>query len=256
MPSWLPWVRRKRERLRATPLPPEWREIALRNVRSFSRLDEAERAKLEGLVQLFLTEKTFEGCGGLEMTDEIRVTVAVQACLLLLGLEVDEPYPDLDVIRVYPRAMRIPRTEREGWVISEGHVPHAGLSSRHGYVVLSWDAARQGAFDDKDGQNVVLHEFAHQLDTEDGAADGAPVLADPNQYRPWAKVLGAAYEQLLQDVDAERRNVLDAYGATHPAEFFAVATEAFFERPARLKAEQPRLYEVLARYYGQDPADR
>jgi Mlc titration factor MtfA (ptsG expression regulator) len=241
--------------VRATPWPDAWHGIVARNVALVQRLGPEDRETLEGLVQLFLDDKTFEGCGGLEITDEIRVTVAVQACLLLVGLEVDLPYPGLDVIRVYPSTYVVPAKEREGYTVIDGPSRQLGQSSRRGYVVLSWDAALRGGRG-ADGENVVLHEFAHQLDAADGASDGAPVLADPGLYGPWARVLGEAYEQLLRDVDAHRPGPLDPYGATSPAEFFAVATEAFFERPERLRKERPALYEVLARYYGQDPAGR
>lgn len=254
MSSWLPWVRRRHTRLQATPLPPAWREIAARRVPLTTRLSDAEQATLEGLVQLFLDDKTFEGCGGLVLTDEIRVTIAAQACLLLIGLEVDDPYPDLDVIRVYPASVQIPRKERDGWVVIDGAIPHLGLSSR-GFVVLTWDAARQGAADPSDGHNVVLHEFAHQLDSASGPSDGAPSMPS-NLYRPWAKVLGHAYDQLLHDVHDARPNVLDPYGTTNPAEFFAVVTEAFFEQPAQLRGENPELYDVLVRYFRQDPVGR
>ncbi len=253
MLSWLPWVRRRRAAIRATPLTPEQEAVLDRRASFAAALDEPTRADLHGLVQLFLHDKSFEGCGGLEMTDEIRLTIASHACRLLLGLDVDHPYPGLDAIRVYPHTFRADATERLGDAWVEGGVSHRlGESSHRGYVVLSWDAVRNGDRAD-DGHNVVLHEFAHQLDTLDGVPDGAPPL--PWQlYGPWARVLGAAFEELQQGVADRRRSVLDSYGATNPAEFFAVATESFFEEPVALRDQEPELYEVLARYYGQDPA--
>lgn len=253
MASWLPWVRRRRRRLRSEPLPPEWAAIVDRNVPLAARLPADRRAVLDGLIQVFLDDKTFEGCGGLDMTDEIRLTIAAQACLLLVGLEVDDPYPDLDVIRVYPRGYRAPARHTDGLVVLESVDHRLGESSRRGYVVLSWRDVLRGARDPADGANVVLHEFAHQLDAESGAANGAPVLGDASLYGPWAAALGAVYEQLVHDVAAHRPTTLDGYGATNPAEFFAVAVEAFFERPARLRAAHPELYGVLARYFRQDP---
>jgi len=253
MLSWLPWVRRRRAAIRATPLTPEQEAVLSRRASFAAALDEPTRADLHGLVQLFLHDKSFEGCGGLEMTDEIRLTIAAHACRLLLGLDVDHPYPGLDAIRVYPHTFRADATERLGDAWVEGGVSHRlGESSHRGYVVLSWDAVWKGGRAD-DGHNVVLHEFAHQLDTLDGVPDGAPPL--PRQlYGPWARVLGAAFEELQQDVADRRRNVLDGYGATNPAEFFAVATESFFEEPVALRRQEPDLYRVLARYYGQEPA--
>jgi hypothetical protein len=225
-----------------------------RNVPLAARLDPERRLDLEALTQRFLEDKSFEGCGGLELTDEIRVTIAAQACLLLVGLEVTEPYPGLDVVRVYPASYQAPTARPLGPAVSQRAEHRLGESSRRGYVVLSWRDARRGAADASDGRNVVLHEFAHQLDTQDGSADGAPVLADRSLYGPWAEVLGEAFERLVADVDAARPGALDAYGATNPAEFFAVATEAFFERGAALRRRHPELYDVLKRYYGQDPA--
>ena len=139
-----------------------------------------------------------------------------------------------------------------GGHLVEGRVDHRlGESSHHGYVVLSWEAVEEGIAR-RDGHNVVLHEFAHQLDAEDGRSDGAPVL-ERGLYGPWARILGASFEELQEDVAQHRRNVLDAYGATNPAEFFAVATETFFGQPEALRAEHPELFGVLARYYGQEP---
>ena len=255
MSSWWPFGgRRRRARLRSEPLTDEQRAVIAREVPLAAQLSAAERGVLEGHVQVFLDDKTFEGCGGLEMTDTIRLTVAAHACLLLVGLEVDRLYPGLHVIRVYPHTFRVPVTSWNQGVVTEGGSHRLGESSRHGFVVLSWDAVQRGARVVDDGQNVVLHEFAHQLDTEDGAADGAPVLPDPGLVRPWARVLGASYAHLQADVEAHHRSVLDAYGATNPAEFFAVATETFFEEGQRLKREEPELYDVMRRYYGQDPA--
>lgn len=251
--SWLPWVRRRRAALRDTPLSDDQLDALRRYAPFVVGLDDAERTALYGLVQLFLHDKTFEGCGGLEMTDTIRVTVAAHACRLLLGLDVEYPYPGLDVIRVYPSTFRTETTERlgDGWI--QGLESHRlGESSQRGFVVLSWDAVRRGG-QVEDGHNVVLHEFAHQLDTQDGVADGAPPLPRA-LYGPWARVLGDSFEELQDDVAAHRRSVLDRYGATSPAEFFAVATETFFEQGTALKAQEPELYAVLARYYRQDPA--
>jgi Mlc titration factor MtfA (ptsG expression regulator) len=243
-----PWVSARRRRQREAGLPPEMSAAIVRAVPAVGELDPASRAIHAGLVAVFLAEKTFEGCGGLEMTDEIRWTIAATACLLLVGLGVDEPFPGLDVIRVYPSTMRIPRSRREGGLVTETAHGHHGLSSRGGFVILSWDAARRGSADPHDGHNVVLHEFAHQLDTEDGSANGAPYLP-AGLYGPWAKVLGEAHAALVADVEAERPTTLDAYGATNPAEFFAVVTEQFFERPEALRAAHPALYDVLRRYF-------
>jgi MtfA peptidase len=241
--------RRRRERLRAAPFPPEWDGILRRNVPLYGRLDEADRKELHGHIHVFLAEKHFEGCGGLTLTDEIKVTIAAQACLLLLHRETDY-YRRLVTVLVYPSAYTAKGVEPiGGGVVLEGEVARLGEAWTGGVVVLSWDDVRAGASDIHDGHNVVLHEFAHQLDQEDGAADGAPILDQRSQYVAWARVLGVEYEQLRRDAERGRQSVLDDYGATNPAEFFAVATECFFERPVPMKAKHPDLYEELKGYY-------
>lgn len=244
--------RRRRERLRATPLPDAWRAIVERNVALYRRLPEADRRELLGHVQVFLAEKHFEGCGGLELTDEIRVTIAAQACVLLLHRETDY-YPECASILVYPHAYVAPVQEQTGWVVHEGTSARLGESWVRGVVVLSWDDVLAGAADVHDGHNVVLHEFAHQLDQEDGSGDGAPPLPRRSMYVAWARVLSGEYEALRADAAAGRPSVLDHYGATNPAEFFAVASECFFEKPQQMRAKHPELYDELREFYAQDP---
>lgn len=254
--DWLPWNRARRRRLHAEPLPAAWLKVIQRNVPLARGLPDADRDRLHGLIQVFLDDKSFEGLGGLELTDEVRVTIAAQACLLLLGHDVDVPYPGLEVVRVYPDSYRARAKDRTDQVVAEGLSHRHGESSRHGYVVLGWRPALQDSRDDDDGRNVVLHEFAHQLDQADGRSDGAPILHAGADYRPWSEALGEAFEDLRDDVRARRRQVLDAYGATNPAEFFAVATETFFERPEALRDQEPALYAVMVEYWRQDPAER
>jgi hypothetical protein len=246
--------RRRRERIRRRPFPAAWEAILERNVAVWSRLSAEDRAELRGHVQVFLAEKTFEGCGGLEITDEIRVTVAAQACVLLLHRETDY-YPGTRSILVYPMAYRAPTRRRtpDGLIVEEVQA-RLGEAWREGPVVLSWDDVLRGAADAADGHNVVFHEFAHQLDGESGANEGAPALPRASRYVAWARVLGAEYEHLLDDLMHHHRHLIDAYGATSPAEFFAVVTEAFFERPRALKRRHAALYEQLALFYRQDPS--
>jgi hypothetical protein len=245
---------RRRKDVRARPFPENWRQILAKNVPFYLRLPREDRGQLEGDVQVFLEEKRFEGCGGLEITDEIRVTIAAQACILLLHRDTDD-YPDLEIILVYPSTYvdKRPRVAEGGIVVEDGSA-RLGESWERGVVVLAWDSVLRGAADLRDGHNVVLHEFAHQLDQEDGAADGAPVLERRNMYGAWARVLGREYEALVRADATGKRAVLDHYGATNPAEFFAVITEAFFERPHALRARHPELYEQLQSFYRQDPA--
>jgi MtfA peptidase len=245
--------RRRRERLRATPVPEAWRAIVESNVALYRRLPDADQRELLAHIQVFLAEKHFEGCGGLELTDEIRVTIAAQACVLLLHRETDY-YPECASILVYPHAYVAPVQEQSGYgVVHEGASARLGESWVRGVVVLSWDDVLAGAADVHDGHNVVLHEFAHQLDQEDGSGDGAPPLPRRSMYVAWARVLSAEYEALRADAASGRRSVLDHYGATNPAEFFAVASECFFEKPQQMRAKHPELYDELREFYAQDP---
>jgi MtfA peptidase len=246
---------RKRHRLRARPFPSAWKSIITRNVPVYRRLPPAEQRELLGHIQIFLSEKHFEGCGGLELTDEIRVTIAAQACLLLLHRETDY-YPELTSILVYPSAYIANEDRYLGdniWEQGEdGRLGHTGRQL--GSLVLAWDEAKRGAANPADGANLVLHEFAHQLDFEHSQTDGAPALATRADYLTWARVMSREFEALRAAEEEGARTVLDTYGATNPAEFFAVATEAFFERPRALRTKQPELYTELARFYRQDPA--
>ena len=246
--------KRRRRRLRATPAPARWRQILERNFAYFNRLPETDRRELLGLVQVFLAEKNFEGCGGLELTEEMKITIAAQACLLLLHRETDF-YPGLGSILVYPAAYTAPVHRRmSNGTVAEGPQVRLGESWSRGAVVLSWsDVLRSGA-DLAEGHNVALHEFAHQLDAEDGTVDGAPALPRPSMYTAWARVLGAEYAHLLDDIHRHRPTLIDPYGATNPPEFFAVATEIFFEKPRQLLQMHPALYEQLRLFYAQDPA--
>jgi len=247
--------RRRRRKLRARPLPPAARDTLERHVPLVQDLPEAARRELEGLVQVFLHEKWFQGCGGLEVDDEIRLTIAAQACMLLLRLDVDIPYPGLSSILVYPHAY-VASTSRlgPGGIVIEGRELRLGESWQNGSLVLSWDDVLKGAADLHDGHNVVFHEFAHRLDQQSGESDGTPDLGKRSRYLAWARVLGAEYDHLVDDVRKHRHSFIDAYGATNAAEFFAVVTECFFERPAAFEKKHPELYTQLRDFYRRDPA--
>ena len=247
-------TRRRRERLRAQPVPAGWRAIVEQNVRIFQRLPPEDQTELLGHMQVFLAEKHFEGCGGLELTDEIRVTIAAQACLLLLHRETDY-YPNLTSILVYPSEYVAHEAGPIGGGIwEEGDHDRLGETAQSlGALVLAWDAVRRGAAVPDDGMNVVLHEFAHQLDFEDHLADGTPALPTRADYAAWARVMSAEFDVLRQADESGAPTLIDKYGATNPAEFFAVVTEAFFERPRALRELHPELYAELQRFYRQDP---
>lgn len=243
----------RRARLRRRPLTGPQRELVARHVAWLEQLPAGARSELEGLIQVFLDEKHFEGCGGLEVSDEMRLVIATQACILLLGRDADV-YPGLHTILVYPRAyVARARTSQHG-IVTEGRSVRAGQAWSRGSLVLAWDHVLRDAGDLHDGHNVVFHEFAHALDLEDGSADGAPPLPSRSRYVAWARVLGDVYADLCERVERHRQGVLDEYGATSPPEFFAVATECFFEKPLALERAYPALYEELRRFYRRDPA--
>jgi Mlc titration factor MtfA (ptsG expression regulator) len=246
--------KRRRAKLRRKPLSAKQRAAVLRHVPYVATLSAADQRELEGHIQVFLAEKSFEGCGGLALTNEIKLTIAAQACLLLLHRETDY-YPGLESILVYPSAYVARHVRRQlGSLVVEGDQVRLGESWRTGTVVLAWDAVKRGASNARDGHNVVLHEFAHQLDAEDGNMNGAPDLGMRSMYSAWARALGTEYDELLERVAAHQPTDIDAYGATSPAEFFAVVTEAFFEQSVQLERNHPELYEVLRAFYRQDPA--
>jgi Mlc titration factor MtfA (ptsG expression regulator) len=246
---------RRRIRIGTRPFPESWVEILRRNVPYCERLSPSEQQQLQGNIQVFVAEKNFEGCGGLELTDEIRVTIAAYACILLLNRQHDY-YPRLQSILVYPDAYAV-KSERmaTGNTLVEGHEVRLGESWRTGAVVISWNHVLHRPVDLTGSRNVALHEFAHQLDHEDGFDNGAPVLPSTSMYAAWARVLGREYQALSEDTVANRPSLLDKYGATNPAEFFAVVTEYFFEQPQQLKQRHPELYAELKLFYRQDPAD-
>ena len=236
--------------LGAAEFPADWQEILERHVRFFRFLSEEDRRELKSYIRWFIVSKEFEGCEGLVITDEIRVTVAAQACLLLLHRETP-CYERLRLIRIYPGDRFAVSSQRS--VLGE--------CWRHGIILLAWDSVRAGAADPFDGDNLVLHEFAHQLDNEDGNSDGTPLVGRGMKsseaagvYAFWVRVLSTEYEDFQLDINRGTGTVMDSYGATNPAEFFAVATECFFEKPMAVRRKHPELYAALKAFYKQDPA--
>jgi Mlc titration factor MtfA (ptsG expression regulator) len=219
----------------------------------FKKMPTHLQLQLKQHIQVFLSEKKFVGFNGVIITDEVRVTIAAQACLLLLNRKTDY-YPKLKTILVYPRAFtKHHQSLAADGVYSTQHLAMAGESWGFGKIVLSWQDTLQGAYDPDDGHNVVIHEFAHQLDQEDGSANGAPILSSGQNYDCWADVFSAQFEMLSKQVSVGERSIFDYYGATNPAEFFAVASEVFFEKSQALKYEHPKLYTQLSLYYRVDP---
>ena len=244
--------RLRRPVTRGTP-PPRWDEILRRDFPLAASLTSDQRSRLLGHVLQLVDGCRWEGCGGLELTEEMQVLIAAQACLLVNAQEGD-PYPHVDTILVYPGTFRPKRFSWTPSADAEPGRPTLGEAWQHGVVILAWDRARAGARNPFDGRNVVLHEFAHQLDGADGAMDGTPPLDGRSAYAAWAGVLEREFDALQAAEAGGRRTVLDHYGAENRAEFFAVATEAFFEKPRQLRQKHPELYRELGRFYRQDPA--
>jgi Mlc titration factor MtfA (ptsG expression regulator) len=245
---------RRRDEIRAQPFPSEWERILRERFPLYASLPAADRDELKGHIHVFLDEKNFDGCDGFEITDNVRVTISAYACLLLLHRDTDY-FPTMQSILVYPTTFLVDVAEAEDdWVVSEYTEDRAGESWDLGPVVLSWDDVLDSTSEDAVGYNVVLHEFTHQLDLENGEVDGVPKLSSNDEYDAWADAFNTAYDRFIADIDAGRRSVLDEYGAEGPPEFFAVAVEAFFEMPSELRRGYPRVYESLKGYFGQDPA--
>lgn len=241
---------RRRRRLKISPLPEGWLPILLR-LPLYDALPQEDRTELHGHLQVFLAEKSFEGGGGFLITDEVRVVIAAQACLLLLHRETDY-YPGLSSVVVYPGEYVAPLVEvDEAGIVTEGEDLRSGEFVREGALVLSWEDVVAEEIDVHRCYNVVLHEFAHQLDDEEGLTGGRSSYQWSSELRT---VLSSALRQLRRDFRRGYSTVLDPYGTENEAELFAVATEAFFECPVELKRGHPELYRELARYYVQDPA--
>ena len=244
------WLARRRAHLRALPFPAPWRRILRQRVPAVARLPADLQRQLKQHLLVFLAEKPFIGCAGLSLTDEVRVVVAAQACLLLLGQARPDYYPRLKEVLVYPGAFAVKDIQPQaGGVVHEQRQVLAGQSWARGQVILAWAEVLAGAADPADGRNVVVHEFAHQVDQDKGLADGKPWRPTAGQRQRWAAVMGDALARLQATPSA----LISDYGATDAAEFFAVISELFFERPLALAGEAPDVYRELALLYQLNP---
>jgi MtfA peptidase len=229
-----------------------WRQMLRREFVHWNLLTAEELERMEPLVTRFFHQTRWEAANGFELTDGIKVLIAAQASMLLLGLEIDD-YPRLTSVIVHPSTVRLRGEYSAGGAVrASGTQSLLGQAHFEGPVVLSWNAAQQGARFPGAGMNVVYHEFAHQLDMLDGITDGTPPLGDEAARARWVEVCTTAYDS----VRAQGSPVLRSYAGTNPAEFFAVATEVFFNRPHEVRAFEPALYGELRSFYHQDPAAR
>lgn len=243
--------RQTRAKLLATPLSHHQRVIIAQQVPLIQKLPFELHRVFEGKINVFLHQIKFFGCDGLEVTEEMQLSIAAQACLLVVNN--DKWYKNLRTILIYPGAFKSQRKEHDGYVVTERETVRLGESWSRGPVVLSRAHSEQGAINDKDGHNVVLHEFAHQIDNLSGHTDGAPILNKGQSFAKWERVFVTAYERHVQNVEKGRKTVIDAYGAEGHEEFFAVSVEVFFEKPGGLKREEPAVYDQLSELFQLEP---
>ncbi|MCA0895054.1 M90 family metallopeptidase [Microbulbifer agarilyticus] len=264
------WQRWRREYLRSRPLSTRQERILADRLALFRYLPADRQQELKENISLFLRDKEFVGCNGQVITEDIRVTIAAHACLLLLERP-NNCYPDLKTVLVYPDAYVARETRHDGHVQSSHMSARAGEAHYRGPVVLSWGDLVDGMQSPQSGHNVAIHEFAHKLDEEDGYVDGRPPFENSADGKTWAPVMREAFTELRQRIQTlhagtelaasdtaaalgEKPSVLDTYGAQSPAEFFAVATEAFFIIPTAMESAHPALYREMQKFFRTDPA--
>jgi MtfA peptidase len=248
-----PWIRtRRRQKLLEEPFLESWRQVLIQRVRHFQYLNGDHRLRLQGFVQILTAEKDWVGGSEFPLTDEIKVTIAGYAGLMTLGLPEPYYFDRLKTIIIYEGAYMPHQSRYETHSQWVPNTPRLGESWHRGPVILSW--AEIGAAEkQRPGQNLVIHEFAHHVDGLDGDVDGTPAIVGREQNRTWYRVTEQEFQKLVDDAAHGQATLLDRYGASNRAEFFAVASECFFERPHALRDRHPELYRVLADFYCQDP---
>lgn len=253
------WLKsRRRKQILAEPFPAEWHRLLSESIWQYDQLTADERIRLQQLTQVFVAEKNWEGCNGLQLQDSMKVIIAAYACLLVMNLGYEEHFENVLSILIYPTTFVGKETTVIGkGVVLEGTQARIGEAWYRGPVVLSWSDIRQVIGEQSPGRNVILHEFAHQLDMLNGrSVDGTPPMSTVDQLNRWQKIVDSAYDQLVDSCRIGAPTFLDCYGATSLAEFFAVTTEAFFESPRPMRHFHPDLYAIFCEYYRQNPAER
>lgn len=251
-----PFFHNRRKQILAEPFPDGWRRYLDENVRLYGHLEADEQTRLREIAKVLVREKNWEGCQGLALTEEMPVTIAAQAALLIVNLDHDY-YANVESILLYPASYRAVEYVGSGRIVTEMPVDRLGEAwSGNLPLILSWPEALAGGRNENSGRNVVLHEFAHKLDNRDGVVDGVPRLGSDTDYERWSNVMSREFERLKYMASIGHPTLLDWYGAKSPAEFFAVSTECFFGHPIEMRRHHPDLYAVLGAYYRQDPAAR
>ncbi|HZZ79071.1 MAG TPA: M90 family metallopeptidase [Gemmataceae bacterium] len=247
------WKNRRRRKILAEPFPAAWQAALVRKVGHYHVLSDAERDRLRRAVQIMIAEKTWEGCRGLELTDEMRVTIAALMAILILGFD-DFYFDNVETILVYPDEYRVRQESGLGPATIVEDSERLGEAQYRGPVLLAWNDVEEHASFPGYAENLVFHEFAHKLDLLNGAFDGTPNLQSDELAARWARVMNVEWRRLQRAERAHRHTLLDPYGASDPAEFFAVTTECFFDAPHDMREVYPELYELFRDYYRQDPA--
>lgn len=254
---WNWFKNKKRTKLLSAPFPQDWETIIFNNLPYYKHLPFNDKKELQNLVRIFIAEKDWLGCNGLILTNEIKVTIASHACLLILKLPHDY-YRNITSIYVYPSTVVIPETPVGIFEVRtlpiQGPMPILGQAFSNGPVILVWDAIQREARHPERGHNVVYHEFAHKLDMLDGIANGTPPLLNKSDYQKWSEICTQEYTALIKRLQHHKDPFFDSYAATNEAEFFAVITEYFFSKPEKMKKYHGALYKVLKSFYRQDPA--
>lgn len=249
------YPRYRRKKIDASPFPAPWLQILRRSLPIYKTMWPDQQRELGQLIKRFVDNKQFIGCAGQSIDDEVRITIAAHACLLLLNRPSHE-YQDLRTVLVYPSGFKVKHDKHDEFgLVTKGEHFLIGESWSNGKVILAWDSVQQSVRNFADGQNVVLHEFAHQLDHESGVTNGAPLLYNKGAYGDWARIFSSEFMQLQQATIAQDQTLIDTYGASNPAEFFAVVTETFYERPHDLAARHAELFDELKSYYRVDPRE-
>ncbi len=250
-----PWSKKRhRRKIREQFFPKEWDATLRENVWQYSCIRREMHKKYHDDLRIILDEKEWEGCGGLQMNDKVKVTIAGQAAILLLGIEEEFYFDQVKSVLVYPDAFSVPEQFQDQSGVVDPDQTASGEAFQSGPVVLSWDSVLEGGCDPYNGHNVVIHEFAHQLDALSGEMGGMPPIFDEEEAQQWVEVFEREFQRLEKAVQEEQPTLLDEYGATNRAEFFAVATECFFEQSETLLELHSELYGTLKSFYRQDPA--
>lgn len=243
------WFKRsRRKKIHKQPWPESWSLHLNRNVRLTWEMTPAELQEIQRRIKIFVAETRFEGCDGLQVTEEMQVTVAAQACLMLLGVE-NFYFDNVKTVLMFPAAFD--RKTNDG--VSHGSQTRLGEAWQGGPIILSWRDTLKGGRNEDDGRNLVIHEFAHALDGLDGEMGGQIIFEDKQFMAQWRTTIDREFAELVQAKESQKRTLLDHYGATNRAEFFAVACETFFEKPREFRAEHPELFDLLTTYFGVDP---